>query len=157
MKRRQEVKISRIALLIGSVVTSVLFLEVAVHADDMGQATKLTFSKPIEIPGQVLPAGTYLFKLADSNNLDLIRIFNADGTHLFATLETIPTERRESTRDTEVTLAEQPNGEPAALVKWFYLGRTTGHEFVYSKQEEQEIAQDRQQTVVVKQTAEAGD
>jgi len=33
-------------------------------------------------------------------------------------------------------------------VKWFYPGRTTGHEFVYSQQPEQEIAQARQETFV---------
>ena len=150
-------KISTIGLLLGSVVTSVLFLEVAARADETDQATKLTFSKPIKIPGRVLPAGTYLFKLADPDNLDVIRIFNADGTRLYATLQTIPTNRLESNTNTEVTIAKQPNGEPSALVKWFYLGSTTGHQFVYSKQEEQQIAQDGQQTVMVKQTAEAGD
>jgi hypothetical protein len=42
-------------------------------------------------------------------------------------------------------------------VKWFYPGNTSGHELVYSKQEEQQLAQDRQQTTVAKQTAQAAD
>ena len=34
------------------------------NADTRDQLTKVTFSQPIEIPGQVLPAGTYWFEVA---------------------------------------------------------------------------------------------
>ena len=36
------------------------------YADEWDQKTIFTFSAPVEIPGQVLGAGTYVFKLADS-------------------------------------------------------------------------------------------
>jgi hypothetical protein len=150
-------KINKIALLIAFAIASVLFLEVAARAAEMNQCTKITFSQPIQIPGQILPAGTYQFKLADPNDLDLIRIFNSEGTRLLATLQTITTERAKPTADTVVVLAEQPEGRPETLVKWFYPGNTSGHELVYSKQEEQQLAQDRQQTTVAKQTAQAAD
>jgi Protein of unknown function (DUF2911) len=150
-------KINKIALLIAFAIASVLFLEVAARADEMNQCTKITFSQPIQIPGQILPAGTYQFKLADPNDLDLVRIFNSDGTRLLATLQTITAERAKPTGDTVVVLAEQPEGRPETLVKWFYPGNTSGHELVYSKQEEQQLAQDRQQTTVAKQTAQAAD
>jgi hypothetical protein len=39
-------------------------------------------------------------------------------------------------------------GKPVVFVKWFYPGRTTGHEFVYPRQQEKEIAQARQETFV---------
>jgi hypothetical protein len=149
-------KFSKLAFVVAFVLTAVLFAEVAVHAEEADQSTKLTFSAPVAIPGQVLPAGTYLFKLASRDNLDLVQIFNAGGTRLYASLETVATERMEPAGDTVVTLAEQSNG-PATLVKWFYPGTTVGHEFVYPKQEEQQLAQDRQQTISVKETAQAGD
>jgi Protein of unknown function (DUF2911) len=150
-------KINKIALLIAFAIASVLFLEVAARADEMNQCTKITFSQPIQIPGQILPAGTYQFKLADPNDLDLVRIFNSEGTRLYATLQTITAERAKPTGDTVVVLAEQPEGRPETLVKWFYPGNTNGHELVYSKQEEQQLAQDRQQTIVANETAQAGD
>jgi hypothetical protein len=150
-------KINKLALLIAFAIASVLFLEVAARADEADQSIKITFSQAIEIPGQVLPAGTYLFKLADPNDLDVVRIFNSEGTRLYATLQTITAERGKPTGDTVVVLAEQPEGRPETLVKWFYPGNTSGHELVYSKQEEQQLAQDRQQTTVAKQTAQAGD
>jgi hypothetical protein len=40
-------------------------------ADTWDQRTTFTFSDPVEIPGQVLEAGTYVFKLADSASENL--------------------------------------------------------------------------------------
>lgn len=140
-------KTNKAYFLIGLIIASALFFEVAAHADEYDLATKLTFSQPVEIPGKVLPAGTYLFKLANTNDRHIVQVFNSDGMALYATLMAIPTERREPSGESVVTFAEQGNGRPEALLKWFYPGETTGNEFVYSKQEEQELAQDRQQTV----------
>ena len=150
-------KINKVALLIGFAIASVLFLEVVAHADEADQSIKISFNQAIEIPGQVLPAGTYLFKLADPNDLDLVRIFNSEGTRLYATLETVAAERRKPAGRTVVILAEQPDGRPETLLQWFYPGSTSGHELVYPQQEEQQLAQDRQQTVRAQQTAETGD
>lgn len=150
-------KFNKVAFVVAFVISTILFAEVYAHADEADQSTKLTFSKPIEIPGRFLPAGTYLFKVADSNDLNLIQIFNGDGSRLYATLQTISTERPEPAEDAAITLTKQPNGRPDALLKWFYPGNTTGHEFVYPEQEEQQLAHYRQQTIAVQQTAEAGD
>ena len=150
-------KINKVALLIAFAIASVLFLEVAAHADEADQSIKITFSQATEIPGQILPPGTYLFKLADPNNLDLVHIFNAEGTRLYATLQTNTAERSKPTGDTVVVLAQQPDGKPETLVKWFYPGNPAGHELVYSKREEQQLAQAQQQTIKAQQTAQAGD
>ena len=150
-------KINKLALLIAFAIASVLFLEVAARADEADQSIKITFNQAIEIPGQVLPAGTYLFKLADPNELNLVRIFNSEGTRLYATLQTVTAERSKPTGDTVVVLADQPEGRPETLLKWFYPGNTSGHELVYSKQEEQQLAQARLQTIVANETAQAGD
>ena len=145
-------KTNKAYFLIGLIIASALFFEVAAHADEYDLTTKLTFSQSIQIPGKVLPAGTYLFRLANnSSDRHIVQVFNSDGMVLYATLMAIPTERREATGQSVVTFAEQGNGQPEALLKWFYPGETTGNEFVYSKQVEQQLAQDRQQTV------EAGD
>jgi hypothetical protein len=57
----------------------------------------------------------------------------------------------EPTGDVTVTLASVEAGNPEYLVKWFYPGRLIGHRFVYSKQQEQQIAQAPQQTFVASQ------
>jgi hypothetical protein len=142
-------KINKGYIVVGLIIAFSLFFGLAAHADESDQSTTITFSQPIQIPGQVLPAGTYLFKLEDSNsNQNIVQVFNADGTVLYATLQTIATERQEPTGHTMVALAEQGAGQPDALLKWFYPGRETGNEFVYPTQKEKELAQDKQQTIV---------
>jgi hypothetical protein len=83
---------------------------------------------------------------------NIVQIFNADRTVLYATVQTISTERQESTGDTVVALAEQKGGQPDVLLRWFYPGNETGNEFVYPKQKENELARDKQQTIVANQT-----
>jgi hypothetical protein len=117
-------------------------------------ATTITFSQPLQIPGQVLPAGTYLFELADRGaEPNVVQIFNSDRTVLYGTFLTIATERQEATDDTSVTLAEPESGGTPVLVKWLYPGRDTGNEFVYAKQTEKEIARGSQHTIAAGQTA----
>ena len=119
-------------------------------ADVWNQKTKVTFSQPVEVPGQTLPAGTYWFVLANSGtDRNIVQIFSQDWSMLYATIFTVPSDRQSPSDDTLLTLAKrEPNGTPA-LVKWFYPGETTGHEFEYSKSEESQLIQDRQETLLV--------
>ena len=147
-------KINKFALVLGVVLTTILFAEAAAHAGELDQSSKITFSQPIQIPGDVLPAGPYLFKLGNPNaDYNLVQIFNSDGTHLYAALQTIPTERPRGADNTAVTLAEPGDGMPNVLLNWFYPGNTDGHAFVYSKNEEQQLAEYPQQTIVAKDVA----
>jgi len=141
-------RVHKLYIVLGLLIAIGFFFELAAHADESNQLTKITFSAPVQIPGQVLPAGTYTFLQANDDHRDLIQIFNADQTLLLATMQTVPTAAREPADDTTVTLAEQQSGNPPLLVKWFYPGRMTGHEFVYPKEQAHEIAQARQETFV---------
>ena len=56
-------------------------------ADAFDKKTEITFSAPVEIPAVhqpgfgVLPAGTYMFKIAASEgNRHIVQIFSKDGT-----------------------------------------------------------------------------
>src|ERR1700722_5634263 len=142
-------KIHKLYITLGLMLAFVLMFEFTAHADDANELTKITFSAPIQIPGKILPAGTYTFEQQDPNdNSHLVQIFNADRTVLYATLETVSADQMKPGDDTTIVLAQQEAGGPDVLVKWFYPGRTTGHEFIYSKQQEQSIAQARQETFV---------
>ena len=142
-------RINKIFIALGFLIAFGLFFELAAHADETNELTKITFSAPVQIPGQVLPAGTYIFQLADpDDDQNLVRIFNADRSVLYATLQTVSADRREPTGDTAITLAKPESGQPEMLVKWFYPGELTGHEFMYSKQQEQAIAHAQQETLV---------
>jgi hypothetical protein len=140
--------------IVASFVTILFFLAVlivlpAAHADQGDQATRVTFSQPVQIPGRVLPAGTYVFVLPDeANDHFQVRIFNADRTMLIATLLTISAQRSQPTDGTVFGFAQRGSAQPEAIVTWFYPGETTGHEFVYPKQMQQELASAKQITVV---------
>ena len=113
-------------------------------ADTWDKKTTVTFSAPVEIPGvgaQVLPAGTYVFKLLDSqSNRHIVQIFNERGDHVYATILAIPNYRLKSTDETVMTFRERAAGEPEALRAWFYPGNNWGQEFVYPKRRAIELA-----------------
>ena len=137
---------------VGLVIAFALFFELGAHADESDEATFLSFNAPVQIPGQVLPAGAYLFELADHGaEPNVVQVFSADRTVLYGTFLTAATQRQDPTGDTTVTLAEPESGGTPVLVKWFYPGRDIGNELLYSKQTEKELARDSHQTIVARQ------
>src|ERR1700726_4278877 len=121
--------------LFGAVVTPNL------RADQENKKTVMTFSQPVEIPGQILPAGTYTFKLLDSqSDRHIVQIWDADGSHLITTVLAINNVRLKPTGDTVVKFAERSGDNPEALKGWFYPGDNFGQEFVYPKQRAIELA-----------------
>jgi hypothetical protein len=116
-------------------------------ADESNKKTTITFSGPVEIPGVhltgwgVLPAGTYVFKIMDSqSDRHIVQIFNKDETVIYATILAIPNYRLKATDKTVMTFRERPAGEPEALRAWFYPGSNYGEEFVYGKSKAMELA-----------------
>jgi hypothetical protein len=124
-----------------------VIMPLVLRADDNDQATKFTFSQAVQIPGRVLPAGTYWFQLADTNDRMIVRVFAADHVTPLATLLTVDSQRPEGNDDVAVTLADRGPSQPEAIVAWFYVGDTNGHEFLYSKQQARELAHAMQKTV----------
>jgi hypothetical protein len=106
----------------------------AAKADIWDKKTIVTFGDSVEIPGQVLPAGTYVFKLANSaSDRHIVQIWNADETQILATILTIPNYRSDPPDRTIFEFDERPSDSPMALHSWFYPGDNTGQEFVYAR------------------------
>jgi len=102
-------------------------------ADQWDRKTIVTFGEAVEISGQVLPAGTYVFRLADTiSDRHIVQIWNPGEDQLLATLATIPNKRFEPPDQTIFEFDERPSGSPMAIKVWYYPGNTTGEEFVYS-------------------------
>jgi Protein of unknown function (DUF2911) len=121
----------------------------AARADQANQATKVTFNQAVQIPGRVLPAGTYWFVLPQEVDEHYqVRIFNSDRTMLYATVFTNDARRAQTTGHTAFTFAERGSWQPQAIVTWFYPGSTTGHEFLYPKQVQKELVKDKHDIVV---------
>ena len=115
-------------------------------ADDWNRKTVITFSGPVEVPGvgqHNLPAGTYVFKILDSqSDRHIVQIFNQDETQVLTTILAIPNYRLKTTNKTVITFRERPAGEPEALRAWFYPGHEWGDEFVYAKPRAIELAKE---------------
>jgi hypothetical protein len=104
------------------------------NADESDQKTIVTFSGPVEIPGQVLQAGTYVFKMADSQSgSDVVQVYSSDEKHLYGSFISIPEQRPEPTDSAVVTFEDNKAGAPEAVKAWFYPGEDIGHEFLYSQ------------------------
>jgi hypothetical protein len=96
------------------------------------QKTIFTFSTPVEIPGQVLPPGTYVFKLVDSEtDHSIVQVSNESESHVYGTFLTISDFRLNPTEKTVITLEERAAGSPEAVKTWFFEGANYGHDFVY--------------------------
>ena len=122
----------------------VLAIPSALKADTWNKKTTVTFSQPVEIPGvgaQILPAGTYVFKLLDSaSDRHIVQVFNERMDHVYATILAIPNYRLKATDKTVMTFRERAVGSPEAIRAWFYPGDNSGQEFVYPKTRAIELA-----------------
>jgi hypothetical protein len=114
-------------------------LSSSIRADVSDKKTTVTFSGPVQVANTQLPAGTYTFKLLESqSDRHIVQIFNQDETHLIATILAIPDYRVEPAGKTVIKFAETSGGSEASgtvpdsgipIKEWFYPGDNMGQEF----------------------------
>jgi hypothetical protein len=118
------------------------------RADTWNKKTIVTFSQAVEVPGKILPAGTYTFQLLDStSDRHIVQIFNADGSQIITTILAINNYRLTPTGDSVMKFGERPGDSPEALRAWFYPGDNFGQEFVYPKVRAIQLAQTTKEIV----------
>ncbi len=147
-------KIMRTILTIFTVTLLMVTFAAGARADTaFSKRTVVTFTQPVEIPGQVLPSGTYTIELYETfGNRHIVRIYNADRSKLIATVLAIPNQRLTPTDDNVMKFTERPGNEPVALKAWFYPGENGGQEFVYPKARAIELAEVTHETIPAVQT-----
>jgi hypothetical protein len=128
-------------LLLGSCTLTLLFTVTSgAKAGEWDQKVVATFNAPVEIPGQILPSGTYVFKLFDSRSTrDIVQVSNADESHLLATVFSIPRHRPNPTDKAAFMFEERGSDSPQAIRAWFYPGRLQGHEFIYGRRKAEAV------------------
>lgn len=118
------------------------------RADQWDQKTIFTFSGPVEIPGRVLPPGTYVFKLADSQaDRNIVEVYNKRENHLYGIFLAIPDYRLKAADKPIITFEERAAGAPEAIKAWFCPGENYGHDFVYPKAKAVALAKANNQPV----------
>ena len=118
-------------------------------ADESDQKTTFTFSGPVEIPGQVLQAGTYVFKLLDSSaDRNIVEVYDKDEKKLYATILAVPDYRLKPSEKPLIRFEERPSNTPEAIKAWFYPADNSGVEFVYPHERAVTLAKRTNQNVL---------
>ena len=102
------------------------------HAWSFNHENRFTFSKPVALPGVVLPAGEYLFDVASPTALDVVVVRNSrSGKVLYMGFTNIVQRPKTLSNDTPITFSEAPASEPRPISTWYEIGQSMGHQFLY--------------------------
>ena len=118
------------------------------NAATWNKKTKVTFSAPVQVPGPhtkggvvTLPAGSYIFKLADSSSdRHIVQVMNPRENVVYSTILAINDYRLNASSKTVMYFSERKAGSPMAIKAWFYPGDNFGQRFVYPKVQAEQIA-----------------
>jgi hypothetical protein len=93
---------------------------------------RLSFTRPVALPGVTLPAGAYSFDVVSPTALDVVVVRSANRGKVFymGFTHTIERPRKMSTK-TPIVFGETTANEPPPIAAWYEVGATTGHEFIY--------------------------
>lgn len=103
----------------------------AAKAVNMNNMTYFTFSGAVELAGVALPAGTYIFEVANPDTgANVVRVLSRDRMRVHLLQTTIPAYRA-LTHDMrgKLEMGEAPAGKPAVITAWFPENETRGHQF----------------------------
>src|SRR4030095_3429901 len=91
---------------------------------------KLTFSRPVALPGVVLPAGSYTVNVASDTALDVVVVRN--GTKVFYMGFTGTVQRPASMSKTAaITLGEASPSEAPPITAWYEIRGQVGNKCRY--------------------------
>ena len=112
---------------------------------NINQRTNLTFSGPVQMPGVTLPAGKYVFRLADTSLHNVMQVFDGDEKQIIGQWFFIPKNRTSEEANRAdgkpvVMFKEMPEGMTPAIQYYFYPTDLTGKEFIYPKEQALKIA-----------------
>ena len=131
------------AVVIGFLVIAVVLLAPPLtQGDEWNRATRFTINHSFQVPNTKLEANTpYVIRLMDSpSTRNVVQIYNENQTRMLTQFIAISAERLEPTDKTMFAFMETEPGYPVPIKEWFYPGRTIGLEFIYPKDQAQEIA-----------------
>lgn len=113
-------------------------------ASDFDKEVKMTFSAPVQIPGKVLPAGTYVFRRwSISGNPNAMLVMNADDRKPVGMVMYLPNSYAndaapqwgagggDARSDVHVTFNETSPNTPQKVRAWNYPGDPASYELVY--------------------------
>jgi hypothetical protein len=140
------------ALRFAGSVALLAFVATPTTAQPADKRTVFKFSGPVAMPGVTLPAGEYLFRLANPDSgRNVVQVLSADGSRAYGMFFSMRADRFEPAATPEVRFMETAAGAPAAIRTWWYPGERSGYEFVYPKEQARRLAQGTSQPVLTTQ------
>lgn len=121
--------------LCGVVLLGVLATSAAGAIMDVRRTTYFTFSGTVQMPGVALPAGTYIFEVANPDGgSDLVRVLSRDRKKAYLLQFTHFVERPlRGKLDAALTLGETSAGIPPKVTAWYPQSETRGRAFIYNR------------------------
>jgi hypothetical protein len=157
---KQEDRMKRFTSIAAAVFTAA-FLTAATSASaqdsNVNQRTFLTFSGPVQMPGVTLPAGKYVFRLADTSLHNVMQVFDGEEKHIIGQWFFVPANRTEKEQSDAngkpvVMFREMPEGMTPAVHFFYYPTDLTGKEFIYPKDQAVKIAAATHESVLATDT-----
>ena len=119
------------------------------EAQTANYRTYFTFSAPVTLPGLTLPAGKYIFRLADPDgSRKVINVLSGDGRRSLAMLHSIPNQATKPPQDAEIRFMETDAQVPPPIKTWWYAGKTIGYEFIYPREQAVQLAKSTKDSIL---------
>ena len=117
-----------LAIALGFVLLGSAFVPLA-RANQDNKEVHFTINAPVEIPGEVLGAGSYELKL-NGDGSTVAGLWNIQGTKFYGFFDTIPVDRSHR-GNVRIDLSGLGKNAPERLADWFYPGDRQGNELRY--------------------------
>lgn len=109
-----------------------VFVLGSASAQTNNELLKVHVDRAVVIPGHVLEAGDYDFRIV--NDTRMVEITKADGSEMYG-FYSLTLAKRQTNGASEVDTM-RPDGAPVqAISQFFFPGESTGYAFVYSKKQ----------------------
>jgi hypothetical protein len=133
------------------IAATLLVVAATTHAFAQGaipnQRTFLTFSGTMQMPGVMLPAGTYVLRIADPEDPSVMQVLDQREHHVLgswfviSTRDRTPQEVSQAKGKPQVIFHETPEGMPPAVRIFYHPGYFAGEEFLYPMEQARILAE----------------
>jgi hypothetical protein len=126
MTNRKSARIGLAAAALG------LLVAASGHTSAWGHENRLTFNRPVALPGVVLPAGSYSFDVASPTALDVVVVRSPQSGKVFYMGFTSTVARPpKMSKDAPIVFGEASANEARPITTWYEIGQPIGHQFQY--------------------------
>ena len=101
-------------------------------ATPFNRVTYFTFNAPVRLQGVLLPAGEYIFEIANPNSgADVTRVTDRKRSKVYANaLSRVVTRPQDRRLDAVIIFGETVASAPRPVNGWYPAGETSGREFL---------------------------